>query len=336
MAQLEEAELLLRKDDGKALDLFARFIDDPEIGAFSCFRMGEIYNRLSKPIDAYNYHTQAFIKNTQFTQILVKDSHPSYSYRYNPIEESYIEACPLCKNRGVPYSVYNATTSIDFIHGFNPVRLWMCCDDCQHLFAYSFPIDLSSQLENTSFQFNLDPKSHLLPICGKIMMQIARYASGEKLLEVGVGAGEMSAVAKEFLFDITGLDIRPAYADAVSKLLCIPVHTVDFQYYDTDERYDVILMGDVIEHMLDPVSAVRKARKLLNDNGILWISTPNYESSFSLLKKDADPMWRIVEHLNYFSFRSLRKLLAREGFEILEYNISAHYNGSMELITIKK
>jgi 2-polyprenyl-3-methyl-5-hydroxy-6-metoxy-1,4-benzoquinol methylase len=167
-------------------------------------------------------------------------------------------------------------------------------------------------------------------------MLISQIAKGPRLLEVGVGAGEFSAVAKEFLFDVTGLDIRPKYAETVSKMLDIPVFTEDFQKFDSEEKFDVLVMGDVIEHMQDPVGALRKAHSLLSDQGVLWISTPNFESAFAMVKKDADPMWRIVEHLNYFSFRSLSKWLNIIGFDVVNYNVSAHYNGSMEVTAIKR
>ena len=94
-------------------------------------------------------------------------------------------------------------------------------------------------------------------------------------------------------------------------------------------------MGDVIEHVKDPTKALQKAAEMLNDDGILWISTPNYESSFSRLKKFTDAMWCEKNHITYFSYITFSALLENCGFEILEYNVSERYNGSMELFVRK-
>lgn len=333
----KEAESCLNRDDEKALSIYKRVVAEKSpYAALACFRIGEICNRLMDPIASFESHQLAYKLNPHFSKVLVKEDHPSYHYVYSEPEEITVDHCPLCGMKGSPYACYNATTSLDFIHGFHPIRLWMCCDECHHLFAGHYPVQLGELLRNTAFEFNLNPKTYLFSKLSPTLMYISQIAPGSRLLEVGVGAGEFSAVAKEFLFDVTGLDIRPKYAEAISKMLQIPVYTEDFQTFQTEQKFDVLVMGDVIEHMQDPVGAIRKAHSLLSDQGVLWISTPNFESAFSMVMKDKDPMWRIVEHLNYFSFRSLQKWLNAVGFEIVNYQVSGHYNGSMEVTAIKR
>ncbi|KQX63826.1 class I SAM-dependent methyltransferase [Paenibacillus sp. Root444D2] len=333
----KEAEGLLRIRDEQALTIYLEIIDNnQQLSAISCYRIGEIYNRLRDPISSFQYFRTAFEKNPRLSQILLKEDHPAYTYNYMEPQENHIENCPLCGEKGHPYATYNTTTSMDFIPGFHPIRLWMCCDSCHHLFAFNYPVNLGELLANSAFDFNLSPKTTFFPTISQMMRNLTFIAPGDRLLEVGVGAGELSAVAKEFMFNVTGLDIRPPYAEAVTNMLDILVYTVDFLEFETEEKFDVLIMGDVIEHMFDPIQAISKAHSLLNDKGVLWISTPNFESAFSMVKKDTDPMWRIVEHLNYFSFRSLKKWLDILGFEVVDYNVSGHYNGSMEVTAIKK
>ncbi|EFM09008.1 Methyltransferase type 12 [Paenibacillus curdlanolyticus YK9] len=334
---LSQAEQLLGKNDVLAAEKYIQIIGHQDTAAIACFRLGEICNRMGDAPTSYAYHTKAFQLNPSFSKLLVKDEHPSHSYSYKkPDKEIVVPFCPLCGGDGTPHSAYNTVTSLDYIPGFDPIRLWMHCEQCHHLYASRYPENLGELLSGSAFEFNLNPKTHLLPTIGNIVMNLSQHVQGPRLLEVGVGAGEFSAVAKEYLFDVTGLDIRPKYAQAVSEMLNIPVYTDDFQQYRTDDKYDLIAMGDVIEHMSDPVGAISKARELLSDHGVLWISTPNYESAFSMIKKDSDPMWRIIEHLNYFSFRSLSITLNRLGFKVVQYSISGHYNGSMEVTAIKE
>ncbi|MED1783271.1 class I SAM-dependent methyltransferase [Brevibacillus fortis] len=336
-ALLKEAEGLLRVNDEQALDYYLQIVENQEeLRAYSCWRIGEIYNRLGDPMSSFQYHRTAFELDPQLTKYYLKEDHPAYGYSYSEPKEIHVTNCPLCGETGSPYACVNATTMLDFIPGFHPVRLWMCCDSCHHLFACNYPENLSELLSNSQFDFNLDPRTARFPGICQTLKQIQYLAPGDRLLEVGVGAGEFAAVAKEMLFDVNGLDIRLPYANAVSNMLNIPVHTCDFQDFETSENFDIIIMGDVIEHILDPIQALRKAHSLLNEKGVLWISTPNFESAYSMVRKDADPMWRVVEHLNYFSFISLSKWLNRLGFEVVDYQVSSSYNGSMEVIAIKK
>ena len=72
-----------------------------------------------------------------------------------------------------------------------------------------------------------------------------------------------------------------------------------------------------------------------NASGVLWLSTPNFESSFAIVAGHNDPMRREASHKNYFSRESLVNLLARFGLSPVDYRISGHYNGSMEVAAVK-
>ena len=83
------------------------------------------------------------------------------------------------------------------------------------------------------------------------------------------------------------------------------------------------------------VDALQKAYELLNDNSILWLSTPNFNSAFTRMRKFTDPMWNQKNHFTYFSYEGLEPFLKKVGFTIKRYDVSERYNGSMELILQK-
>jgi 2-polyprenyl-3-methyl-5-hydroxy-6-metoxy-1,4-benzoquinol methylase len=84
------------------------------------------------------------------------------------------------------------------------------------------------------------------------------------------------------------------------------------------------------------VRAIRKCADLLMPGGLLWISTPNFESAYARLARDTDPIWRVVEHMHYFSDRSLHKVHNAHGLRPRDYRLSRHYNGSMEVIAVRE
>ena len=131
------------------------------------------------------------------------------------------------------------------------------------------------------------------------------------------------------------VEIEENVAIEISNLLNKEILCCDFLNYTENKQYDLITMGDVIEHVNDTRDAVKKAYNLLKNNGVLWISTPNYESSFNRIHKLTTGMWNEPWHITYFSKKGLENLLKQFNFEILDYKVSSHYNGSMEIIARK-
>ena len=329
-------ELLDQGRDREAFGLYADLRGTHNLAPLAFYRMGEILNREQKPEEAREHHRTAFELDPHLARGINDTDHPCYDYVYSFVEQTNITTCPMCGEEGQPHSCYNAITKPDFTPGFDPIRLWMYCDCCHHIFASNYPTDLSSVLRGHSHGSHLSPRHEVFPALGRVLSNIRKRAPGNGLLEIGVGAGEMAAVAKEFLFDVTGLDIRPAYAEAASKMLDIPIHAVDFLDFESDSPFDVILMGDVLEHSKEPVRMLTKAVSLLSDKGVLWISTPNFESAFSRVKADQSVLWRACEHLNYFCYRSLKAMLESMGASVADYAISRHCLGTMEITSIRQ
>jgi len=321
--------------DQKAAQLLQILLNIDQVAPLANFKLGEIANRNKEIEKSFYYHKRAFELDKRLAFRLLGQEHPNYSYEYQEIEEVEVKKCPLCDGESELHSCYNMITNIDQIEGFNPVRKWRICKKCNHIFAENYPKDLGVILAATAPNYHLEPNIRLFPILSSILSNIKSFTGGVKLLEVGVGAGEMISVAKEMLFDVTGLDIRPVYANNVAQRFNIPVYAVDVMEFASSELFDVIILGDIIEHLAKPTGIIKKCHDLLSDNGVIWISTPNFESAFSSAMKDKDPMWRVCEHLNYFSLTSLKKLLNDIGFTIKDYKISQHYNGSMEIIAAR-
>jgi len=155
------------------------------------------------------------------------------------------------------------------------------------------------------------------------------------LFEVGVGASECLLAAREMGFDVYGIDVIERHVEDAKNKYGLNAETADFNEFESDRKWDVIIMGDVLEHVSDPDRALAKAESMLCDDGALWISTPSFESAYTEAVGHADVMRRQQFHLNYFSRESLYMLLGRNGLVPVDYQISGHFNGSMEVVAIK-
>jgi len=334
-AIFKQAETLrIAGNDQQAAKLFAQLVEIPGIpGGLSSFRLGEIFNRNGHANQALEWHTRAFRSAPNLASRITKAEHLHNGYIYETVNDHRVTDCPICGAPGELWSANNCVTNNDFIPGFNPIREWMMCHSCSHVFAANYPEDIHEVLTNSAPDQWAEPNPGFFRQIAQTVGQITERARGKDLLEVGCGAGEFAGVAAEFGFAVRGLEIRPAYAEAVTRTFGIPVDVEDFLQVADAKKYDVVAMGDVLEHFtVPPADVVAKAASLLNKGGLLYISTPNFMSVFSQVLRDSDPMRRVCEHINYFSRISLEKVLSSGGFTVERYDMSPRYNGSMEVI----
>ncbi|WP_417450189.1 class I SAM-dependent methyltransferase [Kordiimonas sp.] len=139
-------------------------------------------------------------------------------------------------------------------------------------------------------------------------------------LDVGCGPGDFLAVAKERGWRGKGIepsDVAASHARARDL-------DVDTGFFSADTaailgQYDLVHMGEVLEHVAHPRDVLSLAYGCLKPGGILCVSTPNDFNGFQTVVAGAfeRPKWWILphHHLNYFSCTSLETLFREEGFE---------------------
>ena len=305
----------------------------PELASFCDYRLAAISNNTGDPLTAYDLYYEAFSAKPDLASILYGDNHPSRSYIFaGKKEEVETTACPLCGSPDLkPMWCYPLPEAAGFNKAFNPIRMWMYCEPCHHMIAGHFPEKLFLYNDNPRV-----PNPAYFSYYSGVLDRIARYTPGMSLFEVGIGACECLLAAQEIGFDASGIDVIDKHVQMAREKYKLNAQTVDFVEFESYKKYDIIIMGDVIEHVSDTIIAMQKAYDLLYDDGALWVSTPNFDSAFSIAVGHNDAMRRQQYHLNYFSRQSFYLLLDKCGFVPVDYSISSHYNGSMEVIAIRK
>lgn len=292
---------------------------------------------VTEPLLAYIYTMKAFLLNPELGK-----ASPNY-YIFNPeaLTETYQERCPFCNcEDSSPYYCVEQYPALGNGAGqpFSPMKLWMKCNGCGTLYAYNFPVDqvgeINGQYTKSQSGESISPR-YKLNFCGDIINRCKEYTKGHRYLEVGVGRGEMLATALEMGYNVHGVEICREDCERLSAHLGIDMTWCDFLEYETSSRYDIIIMGNVLEHMRRPMDALKKAWNLLSQGGVLWLSTPNYNSGHNRLKKWSSSMWNQKNHFTYFSYESLSPSLKELGFEIARYDVSVDYVGTMDLYCVK-
>ena len=150
------------------------------------------------------------------------------------------------------------------------------------------------------------------------MRHLPKPAPGDRLLDLGCGNGEFLSRAQSAGWDVVGVDFDgEAVSAAKSRGLDVRLGGVDV-LDPRVERFHVITMSHVIEHVHDPRGVIEACHALLRADGFVWIETPNIASRGHELYGSS---WRGLEaprHLVIFNHEALRQTLSNAGFVRIE------------------
>jgi 2-polyprenyl-3-methyl-5-hydroxy-6-metoxy-1,4-benzoquinol methylase len=139
----------------------------------------------------------------------------------------------------------------------------------------------------------------------------------KRLLEIGCAYGFFLQVASEGFKSVEGIDISHDAIRYAREVLQQQASEVDLLDYQPSHQFDVVCMWDTIEHLAKPGEYVAAASSLLAPGGYLAISTGDIDSFVARFR---GRRWRQIHpptHLQYFSKKTLRRLLERHQLEMV-------------------
>lgn len=250
-------------------------------------------------------------------------------------------ACPLCGNVATTGAAVADCSKHPLYNPVIPATMtWVRCTACGHVFTDGY---LSAEVSAIVFDKTHDhqkPGANFeaqRPISARSVERVCRHATMGTWLDVGFGNGSLLFTAREWGFATVGLDLRQSNVDALRQL-GFEAHCVDLRDLRTEHRFSVISMADVLEHMPFPIEALAAAHRLLEADGVLFLSMPNYGCpAWQLLDRTrSNPYWAELEHYHNFSRARLLALLDQQGFEPVGYAVSERYRLGMEVIARRR
>ncbi len=152
----------------------------------------------------------------------------------------------------------------------------------------------------------------------------------QRVLDVGCGAGALGATLKRErnVAEVVGVELAPEAAakaeDVLDHVLVGSIEDIALPY--AEGYFDCIVCADVIEHLAEPVDALRRLGHLLSEDGVIVASVPNVRFH-EMVRMLASGMWSYESaglmdstHLRWFTRGSLKAAVAEAGLEAAEIN----------------
>lgn len=241
----------------------------------------------------------------------------------HPADYGY--SCRICGNTETHTLVKGIK---DWEYGYSGHYCYKRCLGCGSIQIHPFPA-----LEDLMDAYKVDYHGFAEParkgIVYKLLYRLSEKSTmgelkkiigaGSKILDVGCGIGLFLSRLKSMgINDIEGIDFSEFAVEHV-KSRGIGCFRGTFMEFDGKAgSYDMISMNNYLEHTLNPLDELKKARKLLKDGALLYGELPNFTAFDNVLFGKYWGGNHVPRHTFQFSPGNLRKLLDMAGFARVE------------------
>jgi 2-polyprenyl-3-methyl-5-hydroxy-6-metoxy-1,4-benzoquinol methylase len=140
---------------------------------------------------------------------------------------------------------------------------------------------------------------------------------GKRLLEFGSSVGLFLSVAGDRGWDARGVEPSKWAVEQGRRLFGVALEQGSLEDFRAEpQSADVLVLLDVLEHVVDPLEALRSLRAALEPEGLLVLSTLNLAGVHARVRGDRWP-WFIRSHLHYFTPETLSAMLAKAGYRMV-------------------
>ena len=157
------------------------------------------------------------------------------------------------------------------------------------------------------------------------LLELALADHPQRALDVGCSSGYLARPLAEAGVHVLGIDLDPNAAGE-ARTVCEEVHVGDVETMELPFEpgsFDVVLGGDVVEHLRNPGATLERLRPLLRAGGRLVLTTPNV-ANWSIRLSLLAGRWRYTErgildrtHTHLFTRKTLVETVVSAGYTVL-------------------
>lgn len=187
------------------------------------------------------------------------------------------------------------------------------CRNCHFVFCKRIPSS-----EELLEHYSRYPRATALSPITRIRYQelldtFEPFRKNGRILDIGCGDGHFLEEAKKRDWKVYGTEFTPeAVSVCEAKGIEMRIGKLESSHY-APGFFDVVTSFEVMEHINDPAEEAIKISAILRKEGLLYVTTPNFNS---ISRNIAGAAWNIIEypeHLSYFTRGTLKRLLRHAG-----------------------
>ncbi len=192
------------------------------------------------------------------------------------------------------------------------------CESCGFVFSERIPTiqELNDYYKNYGSNFYCSDLT--IKRYNEILDNMEPYRKTGRLLDIGCGIGFFLDEAKKRGWEVYGTE----YSERLIGLLRekgITIHEGQLQSSNYEHGYfDVITSFEVIEHINNPKYELEQINTILRSGGLVYLTTPNFNSLLRRRLKGVFNVIKYPEHLSYYTPKTLDKLFTLNGFRKLK------------------
>ena len=223
------------------------------------------------------------------------------------MEENYFSSCPVCD-----------ASRINQLTGYSKDYL-VQCENCKFVFAQRIPT-----LPELIAHYETYPRTNSISDItikryNELLDYFEAFRNTNNIIDVGCGDGFFLETAKKRGWNVYGTE----YTDIAIKICNekgITMHQgkLDTRNYAVD-FFDVITSFEVIEHINNPTEEIQNFAGIIRKGGIVYVTTPNFNSAARLYLKNTWTVIEYPEHLSYYTRKTLSYLFEKNGFKTIRF-----------------
>ena len=189
------------------------------------------------------------------------------------------------------------------------------CRNCGFVFSERIPSieELDNHYKNYGSNFYCSELT--IKRYNEILDKMEPFRKTGRLLDVGCGIGFFLDEAKKRGWEVYGTE----YSERLIGLLRekgITIHEgqLNSENYE-DGFFDLVTSFEVIEHINNPINELNHISKMLRKGGLVYLTTPNFNS---LLRRKLKIQYNVIkypEHLSYYTPKTIIRLFNSNGFK---------------------
>jgi 2-polyprenyl-3-methyl-5-hydroxy-6-metoxy-1,4-benzoquinol methylase len=207
------------------------------------------------------------------------------------------------------------------LHSYYESKGLIQCTSCGLVFMERIPT--AAELETHYGVYTYDTEDTLSSLTidsyNTLLDEMEPYRNVNRILDVGCGRGYFLEEARKRGWEVYGTEFSQTAVDLLQRkgihAYHGPIGTKAFEGLS----FDVVTSFEVIEHINTPNEDLMAIHQKLRSGGLLYITTPNFNSLMRYVLKSDYNVIAFPEHLSYYTRKTLNKTVCRQGFKNIKF-----------------